>query len=67
MWDSSRLAIGSPRQPVPLRCPRAPADLLWDVRRVWPVYVRLEAELQRGPLAHGFADDQRWTLKRIKR
>lgn len=27
---------------------------------------RLEAELKRGPLAHGFADDQRWTLKRIK-
>ena len=27
---------------------------------------RLEAELRRGPLAHGFADDQRWTLSRIK-
>jgi transposase len=27
---------------------------------------RLVAELQRGPLAHGFEDDQRWTLKRIK-
>jgi putative transposase len=22
--------------------------------------------LRRGPLAHGFADDQRWTLRRIK-
>jgi transposase len=29
-------------------------------------WARLEAELTRGPLAHGFADDQRWTLKRIK-
>jgi transposase len=29
-------------------------------------WARLEAELKRGPLAHGFADDQRWTLKRIK-
>jgi len=29
-------------------------------------FARLEAELRRGPLAHGFADDQRWTLKRIK-
>jgi putative transposase len=28
---------------------------------------RLEAELRRGPLAHGYADDQRWTLGRIKR
>jgi transposase len=27
---------------------------------------RLEAELRRGPLAHGFAQDQRWTLGRIK-
>jgi transposase len=27
---------------------------------------RLEAELKRGPLAHGFSDDQRWTLGRIK-
>jgi len=27
---------------------------------------RLEAELARGPLAHGFAGDQRWTLGRIK-
>ena len=27
---------------------------------------RLEAELRRGPLAHGFAGDQRWTLGRIK-
>jgi transposase len=27
---------------------------------------RLVVELQRGPLAHGFEDDQRWTLKRIK-
>jgi transposase len=28
-------------------------------------FARLEAELRRGPLAHGFTDDQRWTLKRI--
>lgn len=27
---------------------------------------RLEVALRQGPLAHGFADDQRWTLKRIK-
>ena len=26
----------------------------------------LEAELRKGPLAHGFAHDQRWTLGRIK-
>jgi putative transposase len=29
-------------------------------------WARLEAELGRGPLAHGFAGDQRWTLGRIK-
>jgi hypothetical protein len=29
-------------------------------------WARLEAELRRGPLAHGFAQDQRWTLGRIK-
>jgi transposase len=29
-------------------------------------WARLEAELRKGPLAHGFADDQRWTLVRIK-
>jgi len=29
-------------------------------------WARLERELERGPLAHGFADDQRWTLKRIR-
>ena len=29
-------------------------------------WARLEAELRRGPLAHGFASDQRWTLSRIK-
>jgi transposase len=28
-------------------------------------FARLEAELRRGPLAHGF-NDQRWTLERIK-
>ncbi|GAT67791.1 transposase [Planomonospora sphaerica] len=28
-------------------------------------WVKLEAELKRGPLAHGFADDQRWTLGRV--
>jgi putative transposase len=27
---------------------------------------RLEAELIRGPLAHGYADDQRWTLGRVR-
>lgn len=27
---------------------------------------RLVVELRRGPLTHGFEDDQRWTLKRIK-
>ena len=27
---------------------------------------RLEAELRKGPLAHGFANDQRWTLGRIE-
>ncbi|MGI5170406.1 winged helix-turn-helix domain-containing protein [Spirillospora sp. CA-253888] len=25
----------------------------------------LEAELNRGPAAHGWADDQRWTLARV--
>ena len=29
-------------------------------------WTRLEAELREGPLAHGFAGDQRWTLGRIK-
>ncbi|MGH3551658.1 MAG: winged helix-turn-helix domain-containing protein [Mycobacterium sp.] len=29
-------------------------------------WARLEAELRRGPLAHGFASDKRWTLGRIK-
>ena len=29
-------------------------------------WARLEAELCKGPLAHGFAGDQRWTLGRIK-
>ena len=29
-------------------------------------WARLEAELRKGPLAHGFACDQRWTLGRIK-
>jgi putative transposase len=29
-------------------------------------WTRLEAELGKGPLAHGFAGDQRWTLGRIK-
>jgi putative transposase len=29
-------------------------------------WARLEAELRKGPLAHGFASDQRWTLGRIK-
>ncbi|SFI72596.1 putative transposase, partial [Streptosporangium canum] len=26
---------------------------------------RLRAELARGPAAHGYAEDQRWTLARI--
>jgi transposase len=30
-----------------------------------PQWARLEAELRKGPLAHGFAGDQRWTLGRI--
>ncbi|WP_281287096.1 winged helix-turn-helix domain-containing protein [Nonomuraea turkmeniaca] len=34
-----------------------PTDAQWE---------RLEAELERGPLAHGFAEDQRWTLSRVK-
>jgi transposase len=29
-------------------------------------WARLEAKLRKGPLAHGFASDQRWTLGRIK-
>lgn len=29
-------------------------------------WARLEAELKRGPLAHGFSDDQRWTPARVK-
>jgi putative transposase len=29
-------------------------------------FARLEQELRKGPLAHGFAGDQRWTLGRIK-
>ena len=29
-------------------------------------WARLELELGKGPLAHGFANDQRWTLGRIK-
>ena len=29
-------------------------------------WARLELELGKGPLAHGFAHDQRWTLGRIK-
>jgi hypothetical protein len=35
-------------------------------RRSSQQWARLEADLRRGPLAHGFADDQRWTLSRIK-
>ncbi len=29
-------------------------------------WARLELELGKGPLVHGFANDQRWTLGRIK-
>ena len=29
-------------------------------------WARLEEELRKGPLAHGFAGDQRWILGRIK-
>jgi transposase len=29
-------------------------------------WARLEHELGKGPLAHGFAGDQRWTLRKIK-
>ncbi|MDL4818574.1 helix-turn-helix domain-containing protein [Actinomadura opuntiae] len=28
-------------------------------------FAKLEAELNRGPAAHGYADDQRWTLGRM--
>lgn len=28
-------------------------------------FARLEAELNRGPAAHGWAHDQRWTLERV--
>ncbi|URN08547.1 winged helix-turn-helix domain-containing protein [Actinomadura madurae] len=28
-------------------------------------FARLEAELNRGPAAHGYADDQRWTVGRV--
>jgi hypothetical protein len=47
----------------------------WALRSKGPVsrerlsrqqWARLEAELGKGPLAHGFAGDQRWTLARIK-
>ena len=31
-----------------------------------PQWARLELELGKGPLAHGFAHDQRWTPGRIK-
>jgi len=29
-------------------------------------WARLEAERRKGPLAYGFAHDQRWTLSRVK-
>jgi putative transposase len=29
-------------------------------------WARLESELGRGPLAHGYGEDQRWTLGRVK-
>ena len=29
-------------------------------------WARLELELRKGPLAHGFAGDQRWTLGQVK-
>ncbi|MGI5201390.1 winged helix-turn-helix domain-containing protein [Spirillospora sp. CA-108201] len=28
-------------------------------------FARLEAELNRGPAAHGWVEDQRWTLERV--
>ena len=34
--------------------------------RLSPQQSRLELELRKGPLAHGFVNDQRWTLGRIK-
>lgn len=38
-----------------------------SVERISPQqFAWLEVELQHGPPAHGFADDQRWTLKRIR-
>jgi transposase len=46
--------------------PRAAPGPVSRERRSSQQWARLEAELRRGPLAHGFADDQRWTLSRIK-
>jgi transposase len=37
-----------------------------ELTRRAQVVARLEQELRKGPLAHGFAGDQRWTLGRIK-
>lgn len=38
-----------------------------SVERLTPrMWARLESELGKGPAAHGFADDQRWTLARVK-
>uniref|UniRef100_UPI00054C1D69 winged helix-turn-helix domain-containing protein n=1 Tax=Streptacidiphilus albus TaxID=105425 RepID=UPI00054C1D69 len=42
---------------------KGPFSREWLSPRQWE---RLEAELRRGPLAHGYADDQRWTLVRVK-
>ena len=42
---------------------KGPFSREWLSPQQWD---RLEAELKRGPLAHGYVDDQRWTLGRIK-
>ncbi|WP_021596302.1 winged helix-turn-helix domain-containing protein [Actinomadura welshii] len=47
------------------------AEALWSRGahcRPWPddeAFARLGAELNRGPAAHGYADDQQWRLGRV--
>jgi hypothetical protein len=43
----------------------AEGSVSWE-RLSAQLWAPLEEELHKGPLAHGFADDQRWTLGRIK-
>jgi transposase len=42
---------------------KGPFSSEWLSPRQWDL---LEAELLRGPLAHGYVDDQRWSLGRIR-